>query len=119
MEKQVKEWIDEGIIEICSAEFASPVIVVKKKDGSLRVCIDYCQLNRVIVKDRYPLPLIEDQIDKLKDARVYSSLDLKNGFFHVSVAKESRKYTAFVTHKRQFQFLKIPFVLCNSSHVFQ
>lgn len=65
------------------------------------------------------MPLIEDQIDKLKDARVFSTLDLKNGFFHIEVDEESRKYTAFVTHEGQYQFLKAPFGLSNSPPVFQ
>lgn len=73
------------------------MVVVRKKDGSPRVCIDYRKLNKVIEKDGQPLPLIEDLLDKLEDSRVFSTLDLKNGFFHVPVEKQSRKYTAFVT----------------------
>ena len=101
------------------SEYASPIVVVRKKDGSSHVCIDYRKLNRVIEKDSHPLPLIEDLLDKLEDACVFSTLDLKNGFFHVSVEKESRKYTAFVTSNGQYQFLKVPFELCNSPRVFQ
>ena len=119
VEKQVHDWLEDGIIEPCSFEYASPVVVVKKKDGSPRVCIDYRKLNRVVVKDRYPLPLIEDQLDKLQDAKVFSTMDLKNGFFHVKVTTSSRKYTSFVTHCGQYQFLKVPFGLCNSPSVFQ
>nr|XP_012217679.1 PREDICTED: uncharacterized protein LOC105669359 [Linepithema humile] len=104
VEKQVREWIRKGIIEPCSSEYASPVVIVKKKDRFPRVCIDYRPLNRIIDRDRHPLPLIEDQINKLKDARVFSTLDLKNGFFHVEVDEESRKYTAFITHKGQWIF---------------
>lgn len=119
VETQVQKWIEDGIVEPCSSEYASPVVVVKKKDGSPRVCIDYRPLNRIIERDRHPLPLIEDQIDKLKDARIFSTIDLKNGFFHVDMDKESRKYTAFVTHEGQYQFLKAPFGLSNSPPVFQ
>lgn len=119
VEKQVEEWIRDGIIEPCSSEYASPVVVVKKKDGSPRVCIDYRPLNRIIERDRHPLPLIEDQVDKLKGALLFSKLDLKNGFFHVEVDEESRKYTAFITHEGQYQFLKAPFGLSNSPPVFQ
>lgn len=72
-----------------------------------------------MVKDRYPLPLIEDQLDILQDARIFSTIDLKNGFFHESVTRDSRKYTSFVTHCGQYQFLKDPFGLCNSPSVFQ
>ncbi|KAK9736412.1 Reverse transcriptase (RNA-dependent DNA polymerase) [Popillia japonica] len=95
------------------------VVIVKKKDGSHRLCIDYRKLNKVVVKDRYPLPLIEDQLDRLQEAGVFSTLDLKNGFFHVPVEEQSRKYTAFVTHNSQYQFLKVPFGFCNSPSVFQ
>ena len=119
VDKQVKEWLDEGIIEPSCSEYASPVVVVKKKDGSSRLCVDYRRINKIVVKDRYPLPLIEDVLDKLQEARVFSTLDLKNGFFHVKVDGESRKYTAFVTHAGQFQFKRVPFGLCNSPSVFQ
>ncbi|XP_011688730.1 PREDICTED: uncharacterized protein K02A2.6-like [Wasmannia auropunctata] len=119
VEKQVHDWLKDGIVKPCSSEYASPVVVVKKKDGSSRVCIDYRKLNRVMVKDRYPLPLIEDQLDKLQEAKVFTTLDLRNGFFHVNVAEDSRKYTAFVTHCGQYQFSKVPFGLCNSPSVFQ
>jgi len=76
--------------------------------------VDYRQLNRKILRDRFPMPLIEDRIDALADARVFSVLDLKNGFFHVPVAPESRQYTSFVTPDGQYEFLKTPFGLCNS-----
>lgn len=94
-------------------------MVVKKRDGTPRVCVDYRALNRIVVKDRYPLPLIEDILDRLQNARVFSSIDLKNGFFHVSISKDDRKYTSFVTHNGQYQFLKVPFGFYNSPVVFQ
>lgn len=71
------------------------------------------------MKDRYLLPLIEDQLDKLRGAEFFTTLDLKNGFFHVVVEKESRKYTVFVTHSGQYCFSKVPFRLCNSPAMFQ
>ncbi|GFT76107.1 retrovirus-related Pol polyprotein from transposon 297 [Trichonephila clavipes] len=66
-----------GVIEPCSSAYASQVLVVRKKDGSPRVCIDFRKLNRVLVKDHYPLPLIEDILDKLQDTRVFSTIDLR------------------------------------------
>jgi len=116
--EQVEQWIKEGIVEPCSSEYSSQVVVVRKKDGTPRVCIDYRAINRMIIKDCYPL-LIEDILDRLQDSCVFSSLDLKNGFFHVPANENSRKYTAFVTHSGQYQFLKVPFGLCNSPAVFQ
>lgn len=119
VDKQVNEWLDEKIIEPCSSEYASQVIVVRKKDGSPRICIDYRKLNRVLVKDHYPLPLIEDILDKLQESKMFSKIDLKNGFFHVPVEEKSRHYTAFVTHNGQYQFLKMPFGLSKCPSVFQ
>lgn len=117
--RQIDEWIRDGIVQPSISEYASPIVLVKKKDGSVRICIDYRNLNRKIVKDRYPLPLIEDQLDALQGARVFSTLDLKNGFFHVSVEESSRKYTAFIVPDGMYEFLRAPFGLCNSSAIFQ
>ncbi|GBN50500.1 Retrovirus-related Pol polyprotein from transposon 297, partial [Araneus ventricosus] len=119
VQTQVAEWLEQGIVEPCSSEYSSPVVIVRKKDGTPRVCIDYRKLNKVVVKDRFPLPLIEDILDRLQGSRVFSTIDLKNAFFHVDVNKDSRKYTSFVTHEGQYQFLKVPFGLCNSPAVFQ
>ncbi|GBN90658.1 Transposon Ty3-I Gag-Pol polyprotein, partial [Araneus ventricosus] len=83
--KQIDEWLDQGIVRQSSSEYASPIVLVKKKDGTARLCVDYGKLNRKLVKDHFPLPLIEDVLDKLQDAKVYYTLDLKNGFFHVEV----------------------------------
>ncbi|GBO21406.1 Retrovirus-related Pol polyprotein from transposon 297 [Araneus ventricosus] len=119
VQTQVAEWLEQGIVEPCSSEYSSPVVIVQKKDGTPRVCIDYRKLNKVVVKDRFPLPLIEDILDRLQGSRVFSTIDLKNAFFHVDVNKDSRKYTSFVTHEGQYQFLKVPFGLCNSPAVLQ
>ncbi|GFX23987.1 transposon Tf2-11 polyprotein [Trichonephila clavipes] len=82
VDKQIDEWTQNGVIEPCSSAYASQVLVVHKKDGSLRVCIDFRKLNRVLVKDHYPLPLIEDILDKLQDSRVFSTIDLRlTGYF--------------------------------------
>ncbi|GFY02338.1 transposon Tf2-6 polyprotein [Trichonephila clavipes] len=82
VDKQIDEWTKNGVIEPCSSAYASQVLVVHKKDGSPRVCIDFRKLNRVLVKDHYPLPLIEDILDKLQDTRVFSTIDLRlTGYF--------------------------------------
>lgn len=119
VDEQIEQWLQDGIIENSNSEFSSPVVMVKKRDGSHRLCVDYRQINKVIIKDRFPLPLIEDQLDRLQNAKIFSTLDLKNGFFHVSVSEPSRKYTAFVTNNGQYQFCKVPFGLSNSPGVFQ
>ncbi|GFV30702.1 retrovirus-related Pol polyprotein from transposon 17.6 [Trichonephila clavipes] len=117
--KQIEEWLNEGIIRPSSSEYASPIVMVKKKDGSSRMCIDYRKLNQKLVKDKFPLPIIEDVLDTLQEAKVYSTLDLRNGFFHVDVDEDCRKYTSFIVPDGQFEFNKIPFGLSTSPGVFQ
>ncbi|GFT71627.1 retrovirus-related Pol polyprotein from transposon 17.6 [Trichonephila clavipes] len=111
VDAQVDEWVKNGIVEPCSSPYASQVVVVKKKDGKSRVCIDYRRLNRKLIKDNYPLPLIDDILDCLQNAKIFTTLDLKNGFFHVAVNERSRKFTSFVTHNGQYQFRRMPFGL--------
>ncbi|GFV30190.1 retrovirus-related Pol polyprotein from transposon 17.6 [Trichonephila clavipes] len=117
--KQIEEWLNEGIIRPSSAEYASPIVMVKKKDGSSRMCINYRKLNQKLVKDKFPLPIIEDVLDTLQEAKVYSTLDLRNGFFHVDVDEDCRKYTSFIVPDGQFEFNKVPFGLSTSPGVFQ
>lgn len=108
----------DGIVKPSRSAYSSAVVIVKKKDGSSRICIDYRQLNKKIVRDQFPMPLIDDCIDELVTAGVFSVLDLKNGFFHVPVAEDSQQYTTFVTHDGQFEFMKTSFGLCNSPSTF-
>ncbi|GFU46151.1 hypothetical protein TNCV_2154991 [Trichonephila clavipes] len=117
--KQIEEWLNEGIIRPSSSEYASPIVMLKKKDGSSRMCIDYRKLNQKLAKDKYPLPLIEDVLDTLQEAKVYSTLDLRNGFFHVDVDEDCRKYTSFIVPDGQFEFNEVPFGLSASPGVFQ
>lgn len=119
VDKQISEWLEEGIIRESSSDFASPIVLVSKKDGSKRLCCDYRRLNKNIVKDRFPLPLIEDVMDGLEGANYFTTIDLRNGFFHVDVDEDSIKYTSFITPTGQYEFLKCPFGLCNSPAVFQ
>ncbi|GFW22550.1 retrovirus-related Pol polyprotein from transposon 297 [Trichonephila clavipes] len=119
VEKQIDEWLEQGIIRESCSDFSSPVVVCKKKDGTMRLCIDYRKLNKKIVKDRYPLPIIEEVLDKLGNGKIFTTLDLKNAFFHVDVDEASRKYTSFVTETGQYEFLKVPFGLSISSNYFQ
>ncbi|GFX05763.1 retrovirus-related Pol polyprotein from transposon gypsy [Trichonephila clavipes] len=98
--KQIEEWLNEGIIRPSSAEYASPIVMK-------------------LVKDKFPLPIIEDVLDTLQEAKVYSTLDLRNGFFHVDVDEDCRKYTSFIVPDGQFEFNKVPFGLSTSPGVFQ
>lgn len=118
IDEQITEWLEQGIIRVSFSEYASPLVLVRKKDGKLRICVDYRLLNKKIVKDEYPLPLIDDHVDRLAGAKVFSALDLKNGFFHLKVHEDSIKYTSFVTMKSQYEFLKAPFGLSTCPKVF-
>lgn len=119
VDRQVAEWLENGIVQPSCSDYASPVVLADKKDGSKRLCIDFRNLNKKIYKDNYPLPIIDDQIDLLQKAQIFSTLDLANGFFHVPVEEKSRKYTAFVTPSAQYEFLRVPFGLCVSPPTFQ
>ncbi|KAG6465495.1 hypothetical protein O3G_MSEX015186 [Manduca sexta] len=118
VEELVEEWLHKGIIRVSFSEYASPIVLIKKKDGSSRLCIDYRQLNKKIIKDEFPLPIIDNLIDKLGDAKIFSVLDLKNGFYHLKISEESVPYTSFITHHGQFEFLRAPFGLSISPKYF-
>ncbi|XP_033305884.1 uncharacterized protein K02A2.6-like [Bombus bifarius] len=115
----MEAWTNESVIKPSDSEYASPIVVVRKKDGSIRVCVDFRELNELIECPHFPLPLIEDVLDTLQGAQLFTTIDLKNGFFHVSLDKDSQKYTSFVTPTGQYEFLKLPFGLKISPIVFQ
>lgn len=118
IDKQINEWLKMGVIVPGSSDFAFQVVLTKKKDGSDRVCVDLRKLNKRLIKDRFPAPLMEDVLDTLQGAKVFSTIDLKNGFFHVPVEEKSRKYLSFVTHNGQYSCTAAPFGLSNSPPVF-
>lgn len=100
-------------------EFASPILLVKKKDGSDRLCVDYRALNRITVRDRYPLPLIEDHIDRLGNSKYFSCLNMASGFYQIPIHQASIHKTGFVTPEGHYEFIIMPFGLCNSPTVYQ
>lgn len=118
VDRITSSWLNEKIIRPSNSRYAQGVVLSAKKDGSTRLCVDYRRLNRLIIPDRYPLPLIDDQLDALRNAKYFTKIDLKNGFFHINVHEDSVKYTAFVTHNNHFEFLKMPFGLKNGSAMF-
>lgn len=121
--EKVKVIIDDllkhKIIRPSHSPYTSPIVLVKKKCGAVRMCVDYRNLNKITERDNYPLPLIEDQIDALQNKRFFSCLDLKDSFYHVPVSIDSIKYTSFVTPLGQFEFTRMPFGARNASSVFQ
>ena len=117
---EIQEMLERGVIVPSKSPFSSPIVMVPKKDGTNRMCIDYRKLNEITVKDAYPLPRIGQTIDALQGAGFFSSLDLANGYWQVPVVRDDRHKTAFCTPDGGlFEFVKMPFGLTNAPATFQ
>ncbi|GJY42181.1 putative reverse transcriptase domain-containing protein [Tanacetum coccineum] len=118
LSEQLKELSDKGFIRPSSSPWGAPVLFVKKKDGSFRMCIDYRELNKLTVKNRYPLPRIDDLFDQLQGSSVYSKIDLRSGYHQLRVREEDISKTAFRTRYGHYEFQVMPFGLTNAPAVF-
>ena len=116
---EVDRLLDENIIEPSDSPWSAPVVPIYKPDGSVRLCVDYRSLNKLTLKDAYPIPNLEDTLYNLYDMHYFSSLDLMRGYYQVPMASESKPLTSFVTSSGQWQFCRMPFGLCNAPATFQ
>ncbi|GJX09492.1 putative reverse transcriptase domain-containing protein [Tanacetum coccineum] len=115
---QLQELLEKGFIRPSSSLWGSPVLLVKKKDGSFRMCIDYRELNKLTVKNRYPLLRIDDLFDQLQGSSVYSKIDLRSGYHQLRIKEEDLPITAFRTRYGHFEFQVMPFGLTNAPAMF-
>ena len=118
LKSQLQELLDKGFIRPSVSPWGAPVLFVKKKDGTLRMCIDYRQINKVTVKNKYPLPRIEDLFDQLKGAGVFSKIDLRSGYYQLRVKEGDVPKTVFRTRYGHYEFLVMPFGLTNAPAAF-
>ncbi|EOX94106.1 DNA/RNA polymerases superfamily protein [Theobroma cacao] len=115
---QLQDLVDKGFIRPSISPWGAPVLFVKKKDGTLRLCIDYHQLNRVTIKNKYPLPRIDDLFHQLRGAMVLSKIDLRSGYYQLRIKEQDVPKTAFRTRYGHYEFLVMPFGLTNAPAVF-
>ncbi|XP_042951365.1 uncharacterized protein LOC122286598 [Carya illinoinensis] len=118
LRRQLKELLDVGFIRPSKAPYGAPVLFQRKHDGSLRLCIDYRALNKVTIKNKYPIPLIADLFDQLGHAKYFSKLDLRSGYYQVRIAEGDESKTTCVTHYGAYEFLVMPFGLTNAPATF-
>jgi len=119
VEKHIDNMLERNVIEPCDGPWSSGIVLVKKKDGSTRFCVDYRQLNACTLKDAYPLPRIDDSLEQLSGNKWFTTLDLCSGYWQVEVDEQDRPKTAFATKRGLFQFRSMPFGLVNAPATFE
>ncbi|KAE9270721.1 hypothetical protein PF001_g28685 [Phytophthora fragariae] len=119
MEAEIQQYLELGIVRPSTSPWASPVLMIRKPDGGIRFCIDYRRLNAVTIKDCYPMPLIDDILDVLRGAKLFSTMDIASGYWNVPMHAGSVEKTAFTCKYGLFEWLVMPFGLCNAVPAFE
>ena len=114
MKEEIADMLELGIIRPSTSPYASPIVIVKKKDGTNRICVDYRKLNNVTVSDPEPMQTADDLFQKLERSKFLSKIDLSKGYWQIPVAKDDVHKTAFVTPDGRYEFLRMPFGMKNS-----
>lgn len=119
IERQLAEMLRNGIIKPRTSPYASPVLLVRKKDGTWRFCVDYKHLNVVTIKNKHPLPIVNELIDELTGAKWFSKLDFRSGYHQICIANQDTQKIAFKMHSGLYEFLVMTFGLTNAPATFQ
>ncbi|MBI0385371.1 RNA-directed DNA polymerase, partial [Streptomyces albiflaviniger] len=114
LKKQLREQLDKRFIQLSSSSWGAPILFVEKKDSSKRLVVDYRSLNEVIIKNKYPLPNINDLFDQLKGAKVFSKIDLRSGYFQLKIREQDVPKTAFTTRYGLYEYTVMSFGLSNA-----
>ena len=118
VETAIEEMLEAGVIERSRSPWGFPIVLVEKRDGSKRFCVDFRALNKITKKNAHPLPIIDDILAALGSAKYFSKLDLKSGYWQVKMNEEDKEKTAFTCHRGLFSFNTMPFGLANGPGVF-